>query len=243
VKSDRQPPRSGQPLRPNGAWDGFPKGEIERLSGCLRRLVPHLRRDEIAITGGVAIQIGLAASGRSDWRKTIADLDLVASSLDAVSSGVAGPFLVSHYHVAQAEVPKFMIQLVDPVSRIRVDIFPDLVGSLKRTERARIGRHTMNRLSLRDIFEHKLQTLSKASPDRPVDPKHDRDARALGAVLGAEVPTVMPDALVHDVFTTEADSSCRRCALSTTALFPLAPKDRIAELLGWPLVVSDDPCA
>jgi len=212
----------------------FPQSEIERLSGCLRRLVPHVRRDEIAITGGVAIQIGLAAAGHSGWRKSIADLDLVASSIGAVSRGVVGPFLVSHYHVPQAEVPKFMIQLVDPLSRVRVDIFPDLVGSLKRVQRVKIGPHTMNQISLQDILEHKLQMLSQASAQAPVDPKHDRDARALGAVLGSEVPPVVPDALVRDVYGIEADFACRRCELSRTPLFPLAPKEQVSAALGLP---------
>ena len=49
-------------------------------------------------------------------RHHVADLDLVAISLDAVSSSVVDRFLLSHYHVAGPGVPKFMIQLVDPVA-------------------------------------------------------------------------------------------------------------------------------
>jgi hypothetical protein len=108
---------------------GFSVSEMERLSGCLTRLMPHVRRGEIAITGGVAIQLGLP--GHPDSRETIADLDLLASRLDAIAASVSREFLVSHYHAPQPDVPKFMIQLVDPVSHIRIDIFPDLIGSLK----------------------------------------------------------------------------------------------------------------
>ena len=210
---------------------GFSVSEMERLSGCLARLMPHVRRGEIAITGGVAIQLGLP--GHPDSRETIADLDLVASRLDAVAATVSVEFLVSHYHVPQPDVPKFMIQLVDPVSRIRVDIFPDLVGSLKHARRFTIGDHSVNVLSLQSILDHKLLTVSKASASRPVDPKHDRDARALGAILCREIPPAPPGALVKDVYGIGEDLECRRCQLSHNPGFPLAPKHKIFDLLGW----------
>jgi hypothetical protein len=145
-------------------------------------------RDDIAITGGVAIQFGLAAQGYSGWRTSIADLDLVASGLDSVASSVSEQFLVSHYHVPQAGFPKFMIQVVDPISRIRVDIFPDLDGSIKKAWTLTIGEQPAKVLDLRSILDHKIHTISKASPAKPVDSKHDCDARTLGAIFGHEVP-------------------------------------------------------
>ena len=98
--------------------------ELSRLSGCLHRLLPHLRLDSVAITGGVAIEIGLAASGRKGTRNRVADLDLVATSPAAVKASVITQFLVAHYHAVGPCVPKFMIQLVQsresglPSSRI-----------------------------------------------------------------------------------------------------------------------------
>ena len=147
---------------------GWPAHEMKRLSGCDGRLLRHVRRDDIAITGGVAIQFGLAALGCSGWRSSIADLDLVASRLDAVASSVSEQFLVSHYHVPDPGFPKFMIQVVDPISRIRVDIFPDLVGSIENAGTFAIGEQPVNVLDLQSILDHKLLTISKASPARPV---------------------------------------------------------------------------
>jgi hypothetical protein len=207
--------------------------EIDRLCGCLSRLLPHLRRDQVAITGGVAIQLGLAAAGRSGSRESIADIDFAASGLDAVSDSVSSSFLVSHYHVPQPGVPKFMIQLVDPVSRMRVDIFPDLVASLAHARRFTIGDQSPNVLDLQSILNHKLLTLSKASNANPVDPKHYRDARALASFFGREMPPVPDSALAKDVYGIEADVECRRCALSRNPGFPLAPKHRIFNLLGY----------
>jgi hypothetical protein len=206
---------------------------MNRLSRCLDRLMPHLRPRRFAVTGGVAIQLGMAARAREWPRRDIADLDLVAASMDAIAATVVGPFLVSHYHVVGPGVPKFMIQLVDPVSRLRVDVFPDLAGSLVDATTVAIGDHRVPLLSLDSIFRHKLHTLSRASASTPVDPKHVRDARILGAVLGRGVPDVPADALSPDTYGIEADAACQRCALSRHPSWPLAPKAQIFERLGW----------
>jgi len=207
--------------------------EMDRLSGCLRRLIPHIDLDSVALTGGVAMQMSMALLGRRGPRSDIADLDFVAASIEVIAPSVVEQFLVSHYHAVQPGVPKFMIQLVDPVSRIRIDVFPDLVWSLMDARAIAIGAHTILVLSLERIFEHKVQTLSGASPSASIDPKHVRDARVLGDVLGRQPPAVASEALAIDVYRIEADWSCGRCELSHHPSWPLAPKDRIFELLGW----------
>jgi hypothetical protein len=53
----------------------FSASEMERLLGCLARLMPHVRRDDIAIAGGVGMQLGLVASGHPSSREAFADLD------------------------------------------------------------------------------------------------------------------------------------------------------------------------
>jgi hypothetical protein len=180
----------------------------------------------------------LAAHGYSGWRTSIADLDLVASRLDAVASSVSEQFLISHYHVPETGFPKFMIQLVDPISRIRVDIFPDLAGSIAKAWTFTIGEQPVKVLDLRNILDHKILTISKASPAQPVDPKHDQDARALGAIFGRELAVAPAGSFVKDVYGGEADLACRRCKLSRNPMFQLAPKDQIFDLLGWPRAVQ-----
>jgi len=204
------------------------------LSACLERLTPHLRMDDVALTGGAAIDLHLVQRGRRRSRAAIADLDLIASSIDVVAPRITEVCLVSHYHVAGPDVPKFMVQLVDPEARLRVDIFPDLAGSIARARTMTIGAIAVNVLTPDDILEHKLQTLSRASAARPVDPKHARDAKLLGELLGRPVPDVAPGALVEDVYAGAAEEeSCARCAASRCARFALAPKATIFALLGW----------
>jgi hypothetical protein len=213
---------------------GLSASETQRLSTSISRLLAHVRRDETALTGGVAIELGLSSVGRPGSRTSIADLDFVVSGPDAVAETVSEDFLVSHYHRPQPGVPKFMLQLVDPVTALRIDIFPDLVGSVKRARWFTLVGQPVRVLTLESILEHKLLTLSTASATTPVDPKHDDDARILGAVVGREVLRLPADALVKDVYGGEADWACHRCKLSRHPGFPLAPKDQIFKLLGWP---------
>ena len=212
---------------------GFCDAEMERLSACLARLLPNLRQDEVAITGGVAIQMGMARLGREGMRKTITDLDMVVSALESVLPSSADTFLVSHYHSVRPGVPKFMVQLVDPVTRIRIDIFPDLVRSLERSRAVEVGPFQVRSLTLEDILDHKLLTISKASPASPVDPKHADDASALGELLQRPVPVIRPDSLAKDVYGLDVGEICQRCVLSSSDGFPLASKDEIFRLLGY----------
>ena len=208
--------------------------QLHELSTCLAKFVRHIRRGKVAMTGGVAIDAHLAARGAARSRDVVSDLDFVASRIDAIAPTVAADFLVFHYHVQQPHVPKFMIQLVDPESRIRVDVFPDLVNSIGKAVRMTVAGETLDVLALDTIFEHKVQTLSKATGAHTVDPKHLRDARLLGAALGRDVIDVPSDALAKDVYGGEGDRVCRRCDVSRHPEFPLAPKGEILRLLGWP---------
>lgn len=211
----------------------FSASEQDRLASCLRRLLPHTDPANLALTGGVAIELGVTARGHAGTRASIADLDFVAAHPGVVDPSVSREFLVSHYHVAQSGVPKFLIQLVDPRSKIRIDIFPDLTGALATARCVAVGQQSLRMLSLESIFAHKIQILSGASQEKPVDPKHVRDARTLGALLGRAVPQVPRNALCPDVYRIDMNLVCQRCALSLDPAFPLAPKSRIYELLGY----------
>jgi hypothetical protein len=216
-----------------GANTWFDTPEVSRLAGCLSRLLPHLRSDGIAITGSVAMEIGLARAGHPPSPLAITDLDLVARDLEVVSPGVGAQFLISHYHVPQPDAPKFMVQLVDPIGRIRIDIFPDLVGSIEEAQTVAIGEHVLKVLTLQTIFDHKALTLERASEARPVDPKHDADARLIGRLVSREPPAIAPEALRPDVYGGGADLKCRRCQASGDVRFPLASRQKVFEILGY----------
>jgi hypothetical protein len=83
-----------------------------------------------------------------------------------------------------------MVQLIDPVSRIRIDVFPDLVSSLSRAQLRVVAGHSLAILDARSIMTHKLLTLAKSSPGHLADEKHQRDAVVLAALLGEQIDPV-----------------------------------------------------
>ncbi|MGZ3405219.1 MAG: hypothetical protein ACXVAN_02165 [Polyangia bacterium] len=193
-----------------------------RLERCLRRLLPHLDGDGVALTGGVALEHHLPGS-----RGEIADVDFVARRMEVVAPSVARDLLVSHYHVVQPGVPKAMVQLVDPETRLRIDLFPDLGGVIARAQRGVVGGALILVVRAADLLAHKLQLLGK-----PVDEKHWRDACALATLCGAPAPP-RPEAITPDVYSQDLALVCDRCARSRSPDFPLAPKRAIFELLGY----------
>jgi hypothetical protein len=194
------------------------------ISRCLTRLLPHLDLDEVALTGGVAI--GLHAPERR--RERVNDLDFVARRMSAVAPSVARDFLVSHHHVARPEVPKAILQLVDPDTRIRIDLFPDLNDAMRDAAWAELNGIHVRVLSARAILDHKLGLLG----DRRVEEKHWLDARALASACAAP-PPARPDMFHHAEYCRDPELVCERCELSRDPAFPLAPKRAILGLLGY----------
>jgi hypothetical protein len=195
---------------------------MERLDRCLMRLLPHLDGDEVALTGGIALGVHLPGK-----RRDVADVDFVARRMDAVAPSVARDFLVSHYHVVQPGVPKAIVQVVDPKTRLRVDLFPDLTGAVARAQRSLVDGALLLVVTAADLLAHKLALLHKR-----VDEKHWRDAVALAALLGAPPPPP-PAELAPDVYSQDLALACDRCERSRSPDFPLADKRAIFDLLGY----------
>jgi len=166
-------------------------------------------------------------------RRRVLDVDLVAASVDVVRHSATGSFLVSHYHLPTGNTAKFMIQLVDPLSRFRVDVFPDLGGSIERATPYFLENQLTLLVSERDIFRHKLQTLQTASEARPVDPKHLDDAQTLSTSLGETLPDLGSLCLQPDQLGADVRQACPLCSESVSRAFPLAPKQQIFDLLGY----------
>ena len=199
---------------------------IDRLATCLERLLPHLVLEEVAVTGGVALEHHAPGS-----RAEVGDVDLVAGRMEAVAGTVRRDFLVSHHHRAGPGVPKAMIQLVDPESRLRVDVFPDLGGVVGRAVHAALAGRTFPVVRARNLLEHKLQTLRRGTVERPVDPKHWRDAQRLAELCAESLPPLALH-LAPSRYGTDLTVVCERCELSRDPALPLAPKAAILAVLG-----------
>jgi len=208
--------------------------DSEALLHCVRRLWPHVDATQIALTGGVAVGMHVRGSSDDRARSTAADdVDFVAASIEAVRPSVTSDFLVSHFHRPQPGYPKFLVQLVDPLTRLRVDVFPDSLGALARAVAVSIADLSIRMVDAETLLAHKLELLSAASPTSPVDEKHYADARRLGAICGRDVPEPSAASLVRTDYSRDLEAICHRCEASRCAAFPLAPKRAILDILGY----------
>lgn len=204
-----------------------------RAALCLTRLWPHLRPYAVALTGGLALHLHFQAVGRPSPRQVLADLDLVAADPEAVSPSVTTAFLVNHYHLPQPGYAKFLIQLVDPVTRLRVDVFPHGADALSGLSSFELDGLRVPVLAPETMLAHKRQVIGKASIDSPVDGKHLRDAIALAELLDQPTPTVAAACLAADRYSTDLNAGCARCDVSRRASFPLAAKAEVFAILGY----------
>jgi hypothetical protein len=207
--------------------------QSERLGTCLLRLFEHTDANAVALTGSAAIDVQLSARGLPRCRGLLTDVDLVAGSPGAVAPGVTSAFLLSHYHLPHPGYQKFLVQLADPQSRLRVDIFPGSAASIDRARAFDVGGARVRVLDLDAILDHKRAILAGASEERRVDEKHYLDAVMLARICGQEVPDCPASFLRVEQYSREIDAECHRCRSSADAAFPLAPKQRILDTLGY----------
>jgi hypothetical protein len=201
----------------------------------LARLAPYLALTRVALTGSVAIDLHLggASRRRRPRGQPRGDLDLIAESAEVVSPGVLTDFLLSHYHLPHDGYSKFLVQLVDPVTGVRVDVFPDSLGLLPKSERRDLDGVSVPVLDPHALLAHKLALLSSASPDHTVEAKHHQDAVLLARRWGEPPPHVPRSVLGRSSHSRDVTATCARCAASRRPEFPLAPKTRIFDILGY----------
>src|SRR5262249_37884537 len=116
---------------------------------------------------------------------------------------------------------------------VRIDIFPDLVGSIASAEERIVAGVAVPVLTAHSVLDHKLLTLTTASSARRVDRKHFRDAIGLAALCARSLPPIAEEFLTQTIYSAEFGPPCERCAASIDPLFPLAPKQLIVDLPGY----------
>ena len=206
----------------------------QRIHECVARLAPHLDLTRVAVTGGVAIDLALGTAARRARHPDAPapDLDLIADAADVVSPSVVDEFLISHFHLPQPGYPKFLVQLVDPTTAVRVDVFPDSLALLPRTTPRAIAGLDVRVLEPCALLEHKLALLAGASTERRVDEKHHADAVLLARHCRRQIPAVPAAVLERPRYARAPDATCARCEASRHPGFPLAEKRRILAILG-----------
>lgn len=160
----------------NKLFAGFSESESGKIKTHLDRLLHYLKPDGFAIVGGLVIRYHLISKGINYPQRPFNDLDMIIRSPDVVSTAVAKDFLIYHYHPES-----FFLALVDPISKIKDDIF-SFDPAPKQLEQVHFGGRNINVISIEDQIVKTVLDIQRISPETKVDPKQFFDTGLLAQV-------------------------------------------------------------
>lgn len=154
---------------------GLAPADAARVAATLERLRGNGLAD-FALTGGVAMAARLA--GEADRPRPLADLDVVVAEPASLPGALADGFLVGHVHPA-ARPGRMVLQLVDPATALRVDLFGGTGGLMGRSGPGPAAYGGARIASRSDLVARLTRLLLDLALGEAVAAKHARDFAAL----------------------------------------------------------------
>lgn len=236
--------------------DALSPGDAARVSLALARLAAHAGRG-FALTGGVAIEARLIGRTGGRSNRPFNDLDVIVESFDAVPVSLADAFYFRHVH-SKAPSGRMLVQLVDPETALRIDVFRTCGATMARCEPITVDTISLRIVSVEDLAARAATLVLDLGRGQPVPRKHAQDLeRLVGAVESdrveiawrdhrkwddpptfqaasarvAELVQARGNLLVVPQYSQDVDAICPKC--DDTGRFRLAPATRIQSLLGY----------
>jgi hypothetical protein len=161
--------------------------DIARIQNFLTKLLPYLDLAKITFVGGLAFRHHLSQTNVQIDRP-FNDLDLVTPTLAAVSPQAvsSGDFLVSHFHdyarTNELTIPprdRFYLVLVDPVNKVKIDIFDTEPFPPTRTIPVVFNDFSLNIISPEDQLCHLVWNAYGIINGQPIQAKMVPNIEAL----------------------------------------------------------------
>lgn len=229
----------------------------DRFFGSLSKLARHLK-GPVVLTGGIALGQHLLGKGLQ-WRKgRLNDIDIVVEDLSGLHTSLSRDFLIAHFH-PRRERGKILIQLVEEDFGTRIDVFtPASGGLIERLCDSAIGDVACKLVSAEDLLAKLLSIIYRAVRGEAVEPKYVEHFRLLYEVAAPftmrevwheyrkegepldfyEAAGIVdlslranPGLLREEQYSQDMDHACSWCSVSEE--FPLAPRPKIHEVLGY----------
>jgi len=120
------------------------------VSLSLRTIAPH-RAECLALTGGLAVELHMAAAGRESSPRQLNDIDFIADSFEALPRTLGSALLFRHVHPNDPP-GKLFLQAVDSKTNLRIDFFRAYGFEMKRSVPVEIGGLKLRMVSLEDMI-------------------------------------------------------------------------------------------
>lgn len=149
----------------------------------LQKILPHMKKEQFLVVGGLAIRYHLNQHGVTYPLREFNDLDLKAFSIDVIKPSVQKDFLIYHYHPLKNG--SFFVALVDPGTKIKVDIFDT---TIKHEEYTVLPFHEwkLKIVAIEDQLVKTVYDIGRISEESKVDPKQFSDTDLLLKIANIE---------------------------------------------------------
>jgi hypothetical protein len=230
--------------------------DATRVCRVLEKFAIHDLR-KFALTGSLALETHLIGLGHLRRARTLNDVDIVVDSIASIPETLAKVFLVRHIH-PQVPEGKMLIQLVDPDTALRIDVFRAYGATMARSESACFGTALIQVVSLEDLAARTASLLMDLERGVAVSRKHAQDLKVIAQVISLEYvaaawrdhrkstdPSTFEEAVtrVHGLvesrrdllvipdYSHDADAACPKC--EDTGSFRPASLITIMSILGY----------
>ena len=158
----------------------------DRAWRTLRKLARH-HIGGWALTGGFAVEVHRLRRGRQASVRALNDIDFVAGAFECIPETLADDFLFRHIHPSDPP-GKTILQLIDPDSALRVDVFRASGATMSRTSRLDLPAGACGLISLEDLVARSARLVLDLADGLPVSSKHAGDfLRLVEIVAPADV--------------------------------------------------------
>jgi hypothetical protein len=230
--------------------------DTERACGTLRKLARH-DLSQLAVTGGLAVEIHRLRHGVQPATRGLNDIDFVTGEFGGLPETLASDFLVRHAHPLDPP-GKMILQLVDPTARLRVDVFRACGQTMRRTIEVELPTGKTRLIAVEDLVARAARLVLALADGMPVASKHADDyLRLAGLAEPAAVDEAWEDQrrpshpatfreadelvrrliparsnlLIAPQYSNDVSAVCPRCAGSPP--FPLADPKLVLSLIGY----------
>jgi hypothetical protein len=228
--------------------------------GRASRVFDVLSRHEIegwALTGGFAIEIHHLRLGHRPGIRHLNDIDFIADSFACIPETLTSDFLFRHVHPLDPP-NRTMLQMIEPQSAVRVDIFRAYGATMSRASRLDLPSGAVRLISLEDLVARTARLALDLAEGVLTPSKHALDFLRLAKLVeSADVEVAWRDQrkqkhpesfdeanrVLHDLisarqnllitpeYSKRIDEVCPRCLPAST--FQLADPATVLSLLGY----------
>ena len=248
--------RALMPRKPFMIDQFFCADEAKRVSNTLHRLSHH-DISRWALAGGLALEIHCLRGGLPHSGRPLNDVDFVAPAFDCIPETLSRDFLFRHVHPRDPP-GKTILQLVDPETAMRIDLFRAYGAILTRTLSVEFPSGPIQLISGEDVLARAARLLLDLRVGVPVPAKYANDYLRLEKVMQPSdveaawqdhrkpdhpvtfreanmlvqgLVATHRDLLITPIYSRDATQICSRCV--ATAAFPLADPHLVLSLLGY----------